>query len=59
VALRNPHDFTNLQTGPWLPYADKPNYQRQYNREIRKIVRQLGITDFKLPPNSLLEILGL
>jgi alpha-ketoglutarate-dependent taurine dioxygenase len=59
VALRNPHDFTNLQTGPWLPYADKPKYQRQYNREIRKIVRQLGITGFKLPPTGLLEILGL
>lgn len=59
VALRNPHDFTNLQTGPWLPYADKPKYQRQYNREIRKIVKNLGIKNFKLPPHTLLEIIGL
>lgn len=59
MAFRIPHDYTNLQSGPYLPYADHPKIQRQYNREIREIIGITGIKNFKLPQRSLLEIIGL
>ena len=55
MAYRIPHDYTYLQDGPWLPYLKHPEHQKKYNKEIREIVSELSLTDFKLPAQSVLE----
>ena len=54
VAFRIPHDYTHLQDGPWVPYFQE-EHQRLYNREIREIVKELDIKNFKLPKISIVE----
>lgn len=55
LALRISFDYTNLQTDPWLPYADHPTYQKRYNKEIHEIVTDMNISQFKLPPFGLID----
>jgi hypothetical protein len=47
-----------LQDGPYDPYQNHPEFQREYNRQIREIVKMLGIKDFKLPKRTFKELLG-
>ncbi len=54
VAYRIPHDYTYLQSGPWMPYSQK-EYQRRYTAEIREIVKELEIKSFKLPKTNLID----
>jgi alpha-ketoglutarate-dependent taurine dioxygenase len=58
LALRIPFDYTHLQDGPYEPYQNHPEFQREYNRQIREIVKMLGIKDFKLPKRTFKELLG-
>jgi alpha-ketoglutarate-dependent taurine dioxygenase len=58
LALRIAFDYTHLQDGPYDPYQDHPEFQREYNRQIREIVKTLGIKNFKLPKRSIKELLG-
>lgn len=55
LAYRLPHDYTHLQDGAYQPYLQEP-FQSRYNNEIRAIVKQLGIKNFKLPKRSWKEL---
>jgi hypothetical protein len=54
VAYRIPHDYTNLQDGVYQPYF-QPEFQKMYNTQIREIIKELGIKNFKLPSQSFKE----
>jgi alpha-ketoglutarate-dependent taurine dioxygenase len=56
LCYRIQYDYTRLQTGPYEPYF-QTEFNREYRREIREIVKTIGITDFKFPKVSFVESL--
>ena len=54
VAYRIPHDYTHLQHNSYQPYF-QPEYQHRYNSQIREIILELGIKNFKLPKQTITE----
>lgn len=56
MCYRIAHDYTNLQDGVYQPYFQS-RFQKQYNREIRNMVKTLGIQNFKLPPFRITDYL--
>jgi alpha-ketoglutarate-dependent taurine dioxygenase len=54
VAYRIPHDYTYLQDGPYQPHI-MPDYQKKYNRQIRRIMHELKNKSFILPKRTLSE----
>jgi alpha-ketoglutarate-dependent taurine dioxygenase len=54
LCYRIQYDYTRLQDGPYIPYF-QDEFNREYRREIREIVKTIGITDFKLPKVSFIE----
>lgn len=51
LCYRIAHDYTNLQESYYQPYH-QPEFQRRYAKQIRTIVKTLGISNFKLPPKT-------
>lgn len=49
---RIPFDYTNLQTGPYIPYFQEP-YRTRYIHDIQQSVRLGGIENFKMPYTGL------
>jgi alpha-ketoglutarate-dependent taurine dioxygenase len=54
LCYRIAHDYTNLQDGVYQPYL-QPEFQQEYNQQIFKIVKTLGIKNFKLPKKRFLD----
>jgi alpha-ketoglutarate-dependent taurine dioxygenase len=54
LCYRVAHDYTNLQDGAYQPYF-MTKYQKQYNQEIRTLIKISGIKNFKLPDQCLLD----
>jgi len=54
LCYRIAHDYTNLQDSPYQPYFI-PEYQKQYNQEIRTLIKISGIKNFKLHKQGILE----
>lgn len=48
LAYRIAFDYSNLQSGTWLPYHQS-NISRKYISQINEVVKLSGITNFKLP----------
>jgi len=48
LCYRMQYDYSNLIDQPYNPYLQEP-FAEAYKSQIRKIVRVLGIKDFKLP----------
>lgn len=48
LCYRIQYDYTHLQTGPYMPYFQDP-FMTDYKKQIRDIVKYIGISDFKLP----------
>jgi alpha-ketoglutarate-dependent taurine dioxygenase len=56
LCSRIQYDYTNLQTQPYIPYFQK-SFAKQYRKEIREIVKIIGLTDFKLPQRELTDFI--
>ena len=56
MCYRIQYDYSNLIDQPYIPYFQK-SFADQYKKEIREIVKYLGITDFKLPKKAWYEYL--
>jgi alpha-ketoglutarate-dependent taurine dioxygenase len=56
LCYRIQHDYSSIQSEPYVPYFQK-SFAKQYKKEIREIVKYLGITDFKLPQKSLSDFI--
>jgi hypothetical protein len=51
MCYRIQYDYSRLQTEPYIPYR-QPRYVKQYKNEINDIVKNLLLTDFKLPKRT-------
>lgn len=51
MCYRIQYDYSRLQTEPYIPYR-QPRYVKQYKKEINDIVKNLLLTDFKLPKRT-------
>lgn len=54
LCYRIQYDYSKLQAGPYDPYF-QDEFTCEYRKEIREIVKTMGITDFKLPKVSFIE----
>jgi hypothetical protein len=55
LCYRIQYDYTHLQDGPYIPYFQEP-FISDYKKQIREIVKHIGLADFKLPKKSLKEM---
>lgn len=56
LCYRIQYDYTRLQTDPYIPYYQEP-FISDYKKQIRDIVKHIGIDDFKLPRRTWKDIL--
>lgn len=56
LAYRGTFDYTHLQDGPYQPYFQK-KYQREYNKQIREVIKLADVKEFKFPKRSWTEYL--
>lgn len=54
LCYRIQYDYSALQDKPYQPYFQE-EFNRAYRKEIHNIVKTMGIVDFKLPKQSLLD----
>lgn len=55
LCYRIQYDYTRLQDGPYVPYFQEP-FASDYKKQIREIVKYIGIDDFKLPRRGLRDL---